>query len=271
MAKRILCLLIAFHTLACMAASVDTVLVYSTKMKKNIPCVIIRPDGYKNNKSRFPVAYLLHGYSGNYSNWANKVLDIKDEADKYGIMIICPDGAFSSWYINSPVDSSMRYEDFIADELPSYIDKHYHTIKNKHARAIAGLSMGGYGSLMIAFRHPDVFGACGSMSGAVNLSDIYNKFDIAKRFGDTTIYASSWNKYLLKNIIKHYSKKDSLVIIMDCGTEDFFIKDNRDLDNYMTQLGIQHDYKERPGNHNWDYWADSIPNQLLFFRNYFDK
>jgi S-formylglutathione hydrolase FrmB len=271
MIKRILCFLAVFRALACTAATVDTVLVYSVKMQKNIPCVVIRPDSYKIKNSSFPVVYLLHGYSGNYANWVNKVSDIKKEADLYKIMIVCPDGAYSSWYLDSPVDSSAQYETFISAELPAYIDKHYHTINNKHARAIAGLSMGGYGSLMIAFHHPRFFGACGSMSGAFDLATMPHKFAVVKSLGDSATHAASWNNYLLVNIIDRYSKTDSIAITMDCGVDDYFIMDNRAVHAKLLQSGIPHDYTERPGNHNWDYWANSIQYQLLFFRNYFDR
>jgi S-formylglutathione hydrolase FrmB len=271
MIKRILCFLALLQALACTAATVDTVLVYSAKMQKNIPCVVIRPDSYKTRNSSFPVVYLLHGYSGNYANWVNKVPDIKKEADLYKIMIVCPDGAYSSWYLDSPIDSSMQYETFIAAELPAYIDKHYATIKNRHARAIAGLSMGGYGSFMIAFHHPHFFGACGSMSGAFDLSTMPHKFALLNVLGDSATHVEAWKKYLLKNIVTEYSKKNSLAIIMDCGTDDYFLSDNRALNAQMTELGIVHNYTERPGNHNWNYWANSIPYQLLFFHNYFDR
>ncbi len=271
MAKKILCLMLVFCASVSIAATVDTVNIYSAKMKKNIRCVVIIPDNYGKKKISFPVVYLLHGYSGNFSNWINKVPGIKQEADNFQMILVCPDGDYSSWYINSPVDSSMQYETYISKEVPEYIDKHYPTIKDRHARAITGLSMGGYGALMTAFCHSGFFAACGSISGAVNLSYIYSKYDIAKRFGDTTANAAFWNKHLLKNVIQHYSGKDSLAIIMDCGTDDFFSKSNKELHEQLVKLNIPHDYTERPGNHNWDYWRNSIQYQLLFFHNYFDK
>ena len=96
MIKRILCFLAVLQAISCSAAVVDTVLVYSAKMKKSIPCVVIRPDAYKDKQAFFPVVYLLHGYSGDYSNWVNKVPAIKKEADQYKMIIVCPDGAYSS-------------------------------------------------------------------------------------------------------------------------------------------------------------------------------
>ncbi len=252
------------------AAHVDTVTVHSGSMNKNIKCVVIIPDAYKKKNGVFPVVYLLHGYSGDYSDWVVKVPDIKNYADRYNFIIVCPDGAFSSWYFDSPIDSTMKYETHVAIEIPNYIDAHYKTITGAKGRAITGLSMGGHGALFLAFRHQDIFGACGSMSGGVDLHASHNQFDISKRIGDTLHYAENWNKYSVINIVKHYPKT-KLAIIFDCGVDDFFYDCNKALHQTLLQLHIAHDYTERPGEHNWDYWANSIKYQLLFFSEYFKR
>ncbi|MFI5133251.1 MAG: alpha/beta hydrolase [Chitinophagales bacterium] len=254
------------------AASVDTINIYSNAMHKNIKCVVIKPDSYKNKKNVYPVVYLLHGYSGWYSNWIIRVPALKDEADMLQLMIVCPDGANSSWYIDSPIDSTMKYETYIAKEVTGYIDKHYNTIKDRKARAITGLSMGGHGGLFLGFRHADFFGACGSMSGVVDLNFTKNKYDLIKRVGDTIQNADNWEKYSVINVVNNYQPKaDSLAIIFDCGIDDPFFHINLLLHAKMMSLKIPHDYIERPGKHDWAYWGNAVKYQLLFFRNYFDK
>lgn len=252
------------------AATVDTVSIYSNAMHKDFKCVVIKPASYKKKKESYPVVYLLHGYSGWYSNWLIREPQLKEYADEYNLMIVCPDGGNSSWYFDSPVDSTMKYETYIGKEVPDYIDAHYNTIKKRTSRAITGLSMGGHGALFLAFRHADTFGACGSMSGGVDLNYSRNKFDIMKRIGDTIQNADNWKKYIVMNVIENYPK-DSLAIIFDCGTEDFYYEANHKLHEKMLQLKIPHDYTERPGKHEWAYWRNSIQYHLLFFRNYFEK
>lgn len=252
------------------AATVDTVNIYSEAMHKDIKCVVIKPDSYEMNVQFFPVVYLLHGYSGNFSNWITKVPKLKKEVDQLQLIIVSPDGDYSGWYFDSPLDPSMQYETYIAKEVPAFIDSHYHTIKDRKARAITGLSMGGHGGLFLGFRHADFFGACGSMSGVVDINFTKNKYDLIKRIGDTIKNADNWKNYSVINVIEHYPK-DSLSIIFDCGNDDPFAGINRELHQKMLKLKIPHDYTERPGNHNWDYWANAVQYQLLFFRNYFDK
>lgn len=257
-----------FVTATAFAARVDTVSIYSNAMQKNFKCVVIQPESPSGNE-KFPVVYLLHGYSGDYSNWINRVPLLKKYADDYNMIVVCPDGGFSSWYLDSPVDTDMRYETYIGMEVPAYIDKHYPTINDRRARAITGLSMGGHGGLLLGFRHADIFGACGSMSGGVDLYATRNKYDLLKRLGDTISHAMNWKKFSVINVVEQYPK-DSLDIIIDCGTEDFFYNDNRALHDKMLRLKIPHKYIERPGKHDWNYWKNAVQYQLLFFRNYFD-
>ena len=252
------------------AATVDTVNIYSAAMKKDIKCVVIKPEILQRRQIPLPVVYLLHGWSGNFSNWITKVPELKKYADEYELIIVCPDGHYSSWYFDSPVDSTMRYETYISKEVPAYIDAHYPTIKDRRARAITGLSMGGHGGLFLGFRHADIFGGSGSMSGGVELYSSRNKFDISKRIGDTIQQADNWKTYSVINVVEKYPK-DSLAIIIDCGTEDFFYSINHNLHEKMLKLKIPHDYIERPGKHDWSYWANAVKYQLLFFRNYFNK
>jgi S-formylglutathione hydrolase FrmB len=270
LSKRFFPFFVLLITTISQAATVDTVSIYSQAMRVAYSCVVIKPDTYRKAKKEFPVVYLLHGWTGKYSDWIKKVPQIKKYVDQLQILIVCPDGGYASWYFDSPIDSTMRYETYIATEVPAYIDAHYRTIKVRTARAITGLSMGGHGALFLSFRHAAIFGACGSMSGGVDLNDAKGKFDIPKRLGDTILQADNWKKYSVFNVIEN-SPKESLTIIFDCGMDDFFYPGNKKLHEKMLQLKIPHDYIERPGQHDWNYWSNSVEFQLLFFRKFFDR
>lgn len=252
------------------AANVDTVNILSTKMQKSFKCVVVTPDSYKKSKNSFPVLYLLHGYGGNYANWIKRVPLIKDIADQHQMIIVCPDGAFGSWYFDSPIDSSFQFETFISKEVPVFIDSEYKTIKNRTGRAIAGLSMGGHGALFLAFRHAETFGACGSMSGALDVSLITKGYDMPKRLGDTIANKKYYQDWSVMKVIENYPK-DSLAIIIDCGIDDYIYGMSKFAHEKMMKLKIKHDYTERPGKHDWPYWRNAIQYQTLFFKDFFLK
>ncbi|MCB0556171.1 MAG: esterase family protein [Phaeodactylibacter sp.] len=252
------------------AASVDTVSIYSTAMGKDMPAIIIRPDSYDTATAPFPAVYLLHGAGGDYTNWLTLVPSIQQQADLYQMLIICPDGGNTSWYFDSPVDPAMRYETFIAKELVGWVDGHYQTAKSSAARAITGLSMGGHGAFYLAFRHPDIWGAAGSMSGGVDLRPFPNNWDIAQRLGDYATHRQNWEDNSVVNLLYLWDKNHPLALIFDCGAEDFFLEVNRRLKQEMDYRNIPHTYIERPGAHNWVYWNEAVQYQLLFFKAYFE-
>jgi S-formylglutathione hydrolase FrmB len=264
--KLFLTLLCSVASTAIFAAKIDTVKTFSASMHKEIPAVIFRPDNFSTTKT-YPVVYVLHGYGGN--QWTN-IADIDKFADMYDLIIVKPDGGFSSWYFDSPIDSTMRYETYISKELPEFIDKKYRTIASPTGRAITGMSMGGHGALYLAFRHYDVFGAAGSTSGGVDIRPFPNNWDIAKRLGTYAENPANWENNTVINQV-HLLTPNALAIIFDCGTEDFFYKVNCQLHDKLLDRNIPHDFIARPGVHDFAYWGVSIQYQMLFFHNYFKK
>lgn len=257
-------------TTSLFAGKVDTVMVPSAAMGKSFKAVIITPATYKKGKSSYPVVYLLHGYDGKYSDWTKKVPELSGFADQFQMIIVCPDGHRSSWYFDSPLDSTMKYETYISTEVPAWVDKKYRTVKSRKGRAITGLSMGGHGAMFLGLRHQPTFGAIGSMSGGFDLYMSRNRYDISKRIGDTVNYRSNWEKYSILGMIEDYKDLTSTSIIIDCGVDDFFYPSNKALHEKMISLKIPHEYIERPGNHSWNYWSNSIRYQLYFFWNFFN-
>lgn len=258
-----------FFGLSLFAATVDTVEIRSEAMNKVRKCVVIVPGNDKKQNELYPTVYLLHGFGGNYSNWLLRVPALQDYADGYRLIIVCPDGEFGSWYFDSPVDSSFRYETYVSKEVPAFVEAHYPAIKDRKARAISGLSMGGHGALFLGFRHADFFGACGSMSGALVIERITRGFQVEKRLGDTS-NKERYNEYSIMKQMESYPG-DSLAVIMDSGTEDPIVEMSRMAHRKMLALKIPHDYIERPGRHDWSYWRTAVQFQLLFFRNYFNR
>ncbi|WP_439880321.1 alpha/beta hydrolase [Pontibacter sp. MBLB2868] len=253
-------------------AEVDTLAIKSASMQQVLKAGVVTPAGYSRKKSEpYPVLYLLHGYSGNFSNWlkAPRQKDLlQTMADKYQMIIVTPEGGYSSWYFDSPVDKASQFETFITKELVQEVDAKYKTNAVKEGRFISGLSMGGHGALYLAARHPDLYLAAGSMSGTVNIAAIKQEKllkSIEAVLGSKTENRERFQENSLLYMLPQL-KASGLNLIIDCGTDDLLIGDNRELHRRMVYDNIPHDYIERPGSHSWAYWTNSLEYHLLFFQ-----
>lgn len=272
MKKRKLLLIALFLILAApsFAAKVDTLLVKSPSMNKEVQVIVVTPDAALGKKAvACPVLYLLHGFGGEAKTWIGIKPNLPQIADEKGIIFVCPDGK-GSWYWDSPKNPAYRYETFVSSELVKYVDEHYKTITDRKGRAITGLSMGGHGGLWTAIRHKDTFGAAGSMSGGVDIRPFPKNWDMAKQLGDYESNKEIWEQHTVINQIDKIENND-LAIIFDCGVDDFFYNVNKDLHNRLLERKINHDFITRPGGHTSEYWNNSIDYQILFFDKFFKK
>jgi S-formylglutathione hydrolase FrmB len=243
--------------------------VYSESMKRDIPAMILTPSDYDKAKDSLPVVYLLHGYSGKYNDWTENAPNLLALVEKQRIIVVCPDGQ-NSWYFDSPIDEKYRFETHVSKEIVAFTDKNYRTIRRRSGRAICGLSMGGHGALFLAMRHPDVFGAAGSMSGGVDLNYSQVSWEISDRIGTYAQNKKYWLDWSVTNNVETI-KKANLALMIDCGVKDFFFMPNRMFHEKLVAANIPHEYIERPGEHNWDYWRNAITYQLNFMKDFFER
>jgi S-formylglutathione hydrolase FrmB len=258
------------------AGTVDTIEMKSAYLKKAIKFVVIQPSiqnnqsNQLNSQERYPVVYLLNGYDGNYAQWTKTAPQLAKTADDLKMIFVYPDGGKSSWYFDSPIDSSMQYESYIIKELVPYVDANFPTKANPKSRAITGLSMGGHGGLYLAIRHSDIFGAAGSTSGGFDFRLFPKSWNLPNILGEYETNQARWYDYTVMRQVELLTNKQ-LAIIFDCGVDDIFIKVNRALHEKLLQLKIDHDYIERSGGHNHAYWRSSIDFQMLYFHQFFQK
>ncbi len=194
--------------------------------------------------------------------------------DQYNFIIVNPDGGLTNYYFDSPLDKASQFETFITKELVEKIDQTYPTIKDRTGRLIAGLSMGGHGAMYITARHPGLFCVAGSMSGVMNINT--NTWKVPAEFAklraenfarllDTPKYSlNPWPEYTIAGMTDQLKAND-VKLIFDIGVDDFLIEPNRELHKKLVANGTPHDYIERPGKHEWAYWTNALPYQMLFF------
>jgi putative tributyrin esterase len=233
----------------------------STSLGREMPYRVILPAGYSDTKARYPVLYLLHGLTGNYADWESRT-NLARYARRFEMIIAFPDGN-DNWYTNSATVAADKFEDYIAKDFIGEIDKQFRTIGTRHARAIAGLSMGGYGALKFGLKYPQLFVFAGSFSGALKATelDINSK---SEKFRDMImkIYGPPGSQTRTENDLFALAGKAEPArmpyFYFDCGTEDGLLTSNRDFASLLQKSKIPYEYRELPGAHTWHYWDRQV-------------
>lgn len=227
------------------------------------------PDGYSDLTSKnYPVVYLLNGHGGDNNSW-NSFSNLDSLATVYQVIFVCPSG-LNSWYFDSPVNSKMKMESYIVNDLVPWVDQNFSTIRDRSQRAITGLSMGGHGALWLAIRHSDIFGNAGSTSGGVDFRKWPDRWNLDEALGKYDSHAMNWNTHTVMSQVPMLTP-GQINIIFDCGTEDFFFKVNKALDKALRARKIPHVFNTSKGAHTPSYWKKSIIPQLEFFSTKFKE
>lgn len=233
-------------------------------------------DNNPNYERDTKTLYLLHGFSGNTTDWitGSNAMEISRQ---YNIAIIMPSGE-NSFYLNRK-GTGNAFETYIAKELPAYVKKTYNLSDNKEDVSIGGLSMGGFGAIRLGVKYGKHYGAAFGLSSALIINDIAdlspentNEFTLALAdydyyatvFGDLSkVKDSDVNP---EYIIKHRLMEDELLprIFMACGTEDALIENNRKFRDFLKENKVPVTYYESPGIHEWKFWNEYLEKAVLW-------
>ncbi len=239
----------------------------SALVKKQLPYKVVLPPGYTKEKHlRYPVLYLLHGLSGHYSDWTART-KLREYAAEYRLVIVTPEGN-DGWYTDSAITPTDKYETYIFQELIPDVQRRFRVSDKRAGRAVAGLSMGGYGAVKFAVKHPDVFSFAASMSGALDAAtwtaaDLKNLQSIFRSLAP--VFGEAGSSTRVDNDLKRlYSDLNAENIsslpflYLDCGTEDPLLASTRHFSELLLSRKIPHEVRLRPGSHGWTYWNQQV-------------
>ena len=263
-------IIIGSHTFT---SAQEQIVFSSPFLQTNDTVLIFTPFGYEAG-NRNPTLFLLHGWSGDYSNWNNRV-PLQEVSDKYGFIIVCPDGFYNSWYLNSSNPKGMQWRHFFDQELYPEVQKRYHTTPD--LCFITGLSMGGHGALNIFIDDPSRFRSAGSMSGVMDLRKTsLSATEVAKVLGDFTPDNEYFDSESVINRIDQLqvsnkvqdsetTYKNNYLLVISCGYEDIYSIHSEELSQKCRNLEIPHTLLLTPGNHSWKYWEFALDLHITLF------
>lgn len=266
----------------------ESLVVDSSILEEDVQYSIYLPPDYEESNRNYPVLYLLHGFTDDETGWI-QFGQTKAIADKHlksvdvaSMIIVMPDAGVS-WYVNN-YNGEVRYEDFFVEEFIPHIDETYRTRPQKEFRAVAGLSMGGYGTLIMAMKHPDLFAAAAPLSAGVLTREEVTEMEVENWnnvfgpvFGEDLEGEERLTDHYMDNSILQLVENGeseslgSVQYYIDCGDKDFLIKGNMDLHAAMIDAEIEHEFRVREGAHNWDYWRTALPEVLKFISQSFHR
>ena len=247
----------------------ETVPFESKLVSAALPYNVILPTDYKRGSSkhrRYPVIYLLHGLKGGAGDWVSNRAHLADYAARYPFIIVIPEG-HDAWYTDSATVPNEKYESYIVQELIPDVDRRFRTVASREGRAVAGLSMGGYGSLKFGLKYPEMFAFAASMSGALEApswpldekTPDWVRPSIARAYGETGTTTRHDNDiFRIVREIPPGRVAQLPYFYLDCGTEDGLVTSNRDLSALFIEKKIPHEFRELPGTHSWPYWDRQV-------------
>lgn len=267
---------------------IETIQVKSTILSHPVNYTVYLPADYESSQRTYPVVYLLHGYTDDNTGWLQfgEINRLADKAIADGtippMIIVMPD-ADSTWYINS-YDGKEKFEDFFVKEFMPTVEKTWRIKAQKRFRGVAGLSMGGYGSMIYALKHPELFAAAAPLSAAVfaddelsGMGDDWYNFPFGPLFGRNLKGKERLNQAWYSNSVLKLAEtlpENSLKSVrywIDCGDDDFLTKGNSLLHIVLTDRKIPHEYRVREGAHTWSYWRTGIIDALAFIGQSFHQ
>lgn len=279
-----LCSLLSAVTTLAAAPRVECNAVPSKLLNRPVSYCVVLPASFDSDKTRhFPVLYFLHGLGDNEQSFIhtgawNLTEDLREKGQMQDFLIATPDGD-ASFYINSK-DGKNRYEDFLLVEFFPFIEKHYRVAPGRRHRAVAGISMGGYGALHLAFAHPQLFVAVAAHSAALieRLPAFLGPTPNSPRAHVLgTVFGSPPDPEFWKRnsplTLARTADLSGLRIYFDCGDQDDygFEAGAAALDSILRSRHVPHEYHLYPGRHDPEYFGEHLPASLFFASRAFSK
>ena len=224
-----------------------------------------------NSNADVPLVVLLHGVYGSHWAWALKggahrtaARLIRAKEIPPMVLAMPSDGLWGdgSGYLAHPTQD---FERWITEEVPAAARQAAPSLGENSPLFINGLSMGGFGALLLAAKHPEKFRAAGGHSSITH----FEQFNLFVEEALETYHCAREDQSVLECLLRNRGQLPPLRF--DCGSEDLLIEHNRELDRQLTRAGVAHSYEEFPGGHSWPYWETHLADMLRFFAGQLNK
>jgi putative tributyrin esterase len=250
---------------------------YSPSVAGYMKFYAILPPGYSETAERYTTVYLLHGLWGSYKDWVDNS-GLVQYASHHRFIIITPEGR-NGWWTNSNQVKNAMYEDYVIKDLIPFVDQKYRTLSTRHGRAIAGLSMGGFGTAKFALKYPGMFFYAASLSGALTVVSTLEA-DLLKSKDNKAVWMRSrieafggvrseqWTRNDVMSLYDSVDVKKLPYLYLSVGHSDNLVEGMLALGAKLRQKGAAFEMHETIGAHNWVFWDQEIKTLLEKIERY---
>lgn len=236
------------------------VIFHSAALNRDMPYRVVLPAGTTAGQ-KLPAVYLLHGGGGGFRDWSNDS-DVAQFAER-GLILVMPEGN-SSYYTNSAEQPQDRYEDYIVSDLIVDAESKFPAAADRSRRAIVGVSMGGFGAVNLALRHPEMFAFAGGISPAIDVprrSFSIKRLSQSRRF--RSIFGPSGSQTRRDNdpftLARSVDPQRAPYFFLTCGDQDGLLPPNRDFAALLEQRHFRYEFHHARGGHDWTQWDEQLP------------
>ncbi|MCF7823688.1 MAG: prolyl oligopeptidase family serine peptidase [Candidatus Marinimicrobia bacterium] len=231
--------------------------------------IIATPNSFDVNRAkRYPFIFMLHGWSGDETQWEDDS-DLQALCDKYDVLLVLPDGGYDGWWIDTDYLPGRNYDSHLRQELKPWIITIFNGSDISAEQGIMGLSMGGYGSILQALKHPEEYAAASSLSGIMDITRHPDKWGLKWTLGDFTDSPANWHSNNPIDLIRTQNTYTGPALQLICGREDFAFQENLDMAAQLDTLGYAIDFLEDTGTHSHKFWKSHVEIAIKFIVDQF--
>ncbi len=244
----------------------------SDSLNRDMPYRVILP-AHMSADQKLPVVYLLHGGGGNFRDWSN-YSDVARFAE-HGLILVMPEGE-SSYFANAADRPRDRFEDYITRDLIADVEGKFPAATGRTNRAIAGVSMGGFGAVNLAFRHPDLFLFAAGLSAAIDVPSRPFSIKRIEQWRRHRAIFGPWNGQVQREndpfvLVRSADPGKTPYFFLGCGEQEGLLSVNRAFVSQLQQRHLQYEFHTLPGGHDWNQWKNQLPALFQSLQHYFPR
>jgi putative tributyrin esterase len=233
---------------------------HSAALKRDMPYRVMLPANVSADK-KLPLIYLLHGGGGNFRDWSN-YSDVARFVDR-GLILVMPEG-HSSYFTNASKRPQDRYEDYIVSDLIADVEAKFPTAVGRANRAIVGVSMGGFGAIKLALRHPELFAFAGGLSAALDVPSRPFSIKRLEQWHRHRAIFGPWDGQTQKDndplvLAQSVVPASTPYLFLTCGEQEGLLAVNHKFAGLLEQRHFRYEFHAAPGDHNWTQWNERLP------------